>query len=485
MKPITVCILTAGKGTRMGGYSSIINKALLPIQQKAILSHIISRFPKHSEFVIGLGYMKEQVRNYLGIAHPHHKFHFIEVDNFDGPESGPGYSLLCCRSALQKPFYFVSCDTLWTKDLCFDHEHNWVGAAQVPDGDPQNYCNLEIHNNRVIAIRDKEKVKGEKFQVFTGLMFIKDYKVFWDSLKDLSLVDGEHQVSNGIHGIITKTEIRPFLMDWIDVGTLDKYKNVVSCYENFDFSKSNEFLYVFDGRVIKFFADQSITNKRIEKARINSAVFPKVTHHQDQFYAYDFIPGKTLYQKNSLRIFSDLLGWLDKKLWIPRDCPSEELYRTCEKFYYDKTMKRLELYQQKYEIDQEERRINGVQVPDIQALMDQVPWDLVKQGVSVFMHGDLQFDNILLTEEATEPFLLLDWRQEFGGYVEFGDLYYDLAKLYGGIILNYDYIKLGLLQYFEKGEEIYLDFAQRYSTLEYASILEDFIMQKRLSVKKV
>ena len=35
-----VCILTAGKGTRMGAYSKIINKSLLPIKNKAIVKGV-------------------------------------------------------------------------------------------------------------------------------------------------------------------------------------------------------------------------------------------------------------------------------------------------------------------------------------------------------------------------------------------------------------------------------------------------------------
>ena len=34
-------------------------------------------------------------------------------------------------------------------------------------------------------------------------------------------------------------------------------------------------------------------------------------------------------------------------------------------------------------------------------------------------------------------FILIDWREDFGENVEYGDLYYDIAKLYGGMILNY------------------------------------------------
>ena len=29
-------------------------------------------------------------------------FHFVDVDNFDGSGSGPGYSLLCCKKILQE-----------------------------------------------------------------------------------------------------------------------------------------------------------------------------------------------------------------------------------------------------------------------------------------------------------------------------------------------------------------------------------------------
>ena len=39
-----VCILTAGRGTRMGALGDNLNKALLPINQKAAISWIIEKF---------------------------------------------------------------------------------------------------------------------------------------------------------------------------------------------------------------------------------------------------------------------------------------------------------------------------------------------------------------------------------------------------------------------------------------------------------
>ena len=65
-----ICILTAGKGTRMWPYNEKINKALLPVKNKAIISHLIEQFQSNDEFIIGLGYLGDQVKDYLLTAHP-------------------------------------------------------------------------------------------------------------------------------------------------------------------------------------------------------------------------------------------------------------------------------------------------------------------------------------------------------------------------------------------------------------------------------
>jgi thiamine kinase-like enzyme len=55
------------------------------------------------------------------------------------------------------------------------------------------------------------------------------------------------------------------------------------------------------------------------------------------------------------------------------------------------------------------------------------------------VHGDLQFDNTVINSEG--KFKVIDWRHEFANIVEYGDIYYDLAKLAGGFIINYANIK--------------------------------------------
>ena len=63
-------------------------------------------------------------------------------------------------------------------------------------------------------------------------------------------------------------------------------------------------------------------------------------------------------------------------------------------------------------------------------LLKQIPWDTIYDGIPSFIHGDLQFDNVLYNHQ-TDSFVLLDWRQDFGGVVEYGDMYYDIAKMRG------------------------------------------------------
>ena len=62
--PKLVCILAAGIATRMGEYSELINKSLLPINFKSSLTRIIESFPKDSKFIIATGYLHNVINKY-------------------------------------------------------------------------------------------------------------------------------------------------------------------------------------------------------------------------------------------------------------------------------------------------------------------------------------------------------------------------------------------------------------------------------------
>lgn len=480
----TVCILTAGKGTRMGPLGLKLNKALHPINGKAIISHIIDKFPPDTEFIIGIGYLGHQVREYLELAHDASRISYVTVEPFEGLGSGPGYSLLSCKSVLQKPFYFVSCDTLWSNDVNWEEQNDWLGTASVPQSDTPNYCNLEVINGIITNVVDKELVASENFHAFVGLCHISNFSIFWQALQNSETIAGEHQISNGIRALIKGRAVISMPIDWTDVGDEKKYKMAVGRFENYDFSKTNEALYIVNKKVIKFFADKKVSTQRIQKAKVNPAVFPAISKSAGQFYAYSFQDGKTLYQFNNEGVFRELLDWLKKNLWLHREIDAAIMAGACKDFYQTKTLDRLKLYSFKYPDQATHLRINGEAIPSIEDLLPLIDWESLNQGIACFIHGDLQFDNILFNSQ-TQSFLLLDWRQDFSGHIDFGDIYYDLAKMYGGILLNYDYIKLNLLTYSEEGNQIFFDFPQRYKTNSYLVIYDNFLKENGFDLKKV
>ena len=82
-------------------------------------------------------------------------------------------------------------------------------------------------------------------------------------------------------------------------------------------------------------------------------------------------------------------------------------------------------------------------------------------------------------------FILLDWRQDVGGLIEHGDLYYDLAKMYGGMNLSYQLIKDGMFSFDMSGSSVYYNFFIKNDLLEAKEIYEEFIKRKGYDLKKV
>jgi thiamine kinase-like enzyme len=103
--------------------------------------------------------------------------------------------------------------------------------------------------------------------------------------------------------------------------------------------------------------------------------------------------------------------------------------------------------------------------------------------LSGFVHGDLQFDNIIIN--STGDFLLIDWRHEFANVVDYGDIYYDLAKMAGGFIINYANIKQHNFDIEIQGTEVTLSVPNIDSIDTYQTILKEFVISKGWDYKKV
>lgn len=490
MNDYKVCILAAGVGSRMGDIYNHINKAILPVNFKGVISYIVEKFSKEVEIVIAVGHKKETVMDYLLIAYPDRKFTFVAVDNYMGPGTGPGYSLLQCKNRLQCPFIFFAVDTIVLEDIQAPNE-NWFGVTPVKE--TEKYCTVKIKNNLIYQIDDK--IKTDNKYAFIGVAGIHDYETFFLALeKDKEPISGEFQVSNGFKKLIEK-KLVPVGFTWFDTGTLNNYietnKNFSGKGKKFDFSKINGFLYFVNGMVIKYFADPEITRKRCERAHYLKGLCPDIKFQRGNFYAYEKINGSVLYNMLNVQIVKDFFYWTQTNLWKKIELSEEELIQfknACRKFYYDKTMKRLELFYNKTGVVDHQNNINGVTTPPLKDLLNKIDWDWVCEGTPVKFHGDLHFDNILVTRDAVsqlQKFVLLDWREDFGGFMKAGDLYYDLAKLYGGLILSYQLIKEGMFSFDMSGSSVYYDFYIKNDLVEAKEEYELFLKRNNYDLDKI
>jgi aminoglycoside phosphotransferase (APT) family kinase protein len=128
-------------------------------------------------------------------------------------------------------------------------------------------------------------------------------------------------------------------------------------------------------------------------------------------------------------------------------------------------------------------KINGLEVPALSEILDAVIPLVVKENIQTNFHGDFILENIIL--EEGHNFKLIDWRQDFGGNTQVGDLYYDLAKLKHSLYINNEIILSNNYFSESKNRMIECGILRKDHFISMEKILEDYIIKKGLSLKKV
>lgn len=463
----TVIIPTVGIGFRLAPYTDTLNKALVPYKEKPILSHIIEQFPINSNFIIPVGHMAQQVIDFCSLAFSDRNITFVPVDDWTSEKSGTAYSLKQCEPYVNGAFWYVPCDTYFNETISPGTEDCYY-VKTVADDLTDRYTTFLIENNRISSMLFKEHSIGV---AYTGVTYIHEWKDFFVRLNALR---GVEFISIIKSGTLVKS-----LPTWMDIGSIDLYENMIHASQKFDFSKPGELTYICNGKVAKWWFDESIARKKYTKTLTNPTVYPNNCQHQNNWMTYDFFPGETLYQHNNPTSFPRLLSWLHEKVWIRS---TEDIGAHSLKFYRDKTMSRINQFKASHHDRLLSATINGLRVDE--SILDRINWNLLTNtNLSGLMHGDLQFDNIIVNEK--DEFTLIDWRHEFAGLIDSGDIYYDLAKLAGGLIINYSLIKQNSFSVQLSGNEVTIDVPSVEHLDKYQQLLDQYIKDNGLSLDKV
>ncbi len=481
-----VLIPTAGTGSRLGGITKYINKSLVSIGNKPAISRIIEAFPEDTQFVIATGYKGELVKEYLCLAYPEKKIQFVDIVLYEGHGSGLGHTLLNCRKYLQEPFVFCSCDTLVNENIPAP-VYNWMGYDYRDNR--EQYRTIHVIGGQVGNIDEKGIDASEVAWPYIGLAGINDYKTFWKAME----AGGENAVKVGeVYGLreMLSRGIKAEKFTWFDTGAKVELDATRKRFEKPDgpniLEKSHEAIWLLDNRVIKFSDDTQFILDRVKRAKILQGYVPAVIGNTAHMYCYEYVQGDVLSKCISIPLFKKLLDY-SKQFWIVKkltDKQKKEFYSQCMEFYKKKTYERVKLFYKRFNKKDNAEIINEIEYPSLSIIFDSIDWQYIADGLPGQFHGDYHFENILYDKER-DRFEFLDWRQNFGTFLNIGDIYYDFAKLGHGLIISHELITKNLFEVSWNGNKVVFDFNRKQSLVECEKFFYKWIENNGYDLEKV
>ena len=470
----TVIIPTAGTGSRMGRYTTHLNKSLLPYLGKPVLGHIIDSFPADTRFVIPVGYLADQVKDFCLLTYPERNIEFINIIDYTSSSSGAGRTFEQCKDSINGPFWYITCDTYFNENILNKISNNdCCFTKTVPEDESYLYTMFEIDSNNKISDITFKQTQPTTWTAFTGVMYIYHWERFFNNLKTINSAEFIYSISRGSNVASLET--------WQDFGCPVSYHNAVTKSLAFDFSKEDEITYICNNKVVKWWVDPTVAKKKYTKTLSNPEVFPENCQYRGNYMSYNFFPGKTLYEHNDAGSISNLLSWLHSNVWVKIN---NDICAESSAFYKDKTLNRVNQFLKKHTSLPVIKSIDGVEVNDYSYYLETINWELLSNdNLTGFIHGDLQFDNIIINDN--NEFKIIDWRHEFGGLVEYGDIYYDFAKMLGGLIINYARIKNHQFAIQIDGDAVTLDIPNIDNISKYQQEIKNYVDKHNLNYKKV
>ncbi len=224
---IKVVIPMAGLGTRLRPHTWSKPKQLITVAGKTVLDHVLKIFQTHPhpeklEFIMIVGYLGEQIEEYLRKYYPNLKSHFILQEN----PRGQSHAISLARSLLNGPMFMIFADTLIESDLGTVVESNSEAIAWVKEvPDPRRFGVAEIGPNGWVKRLVEKPQDPSNNLVVVGFYYFKDSEALLSAIdeqisQDLNL-KGEYFLADAINIMLQrglKMQVEPVTV-WLDAGT--------------------------------------------------------------------------------------------------------------------------------------------------------------------------------------------------------------------------------------------------------------------------
>lgn len=223
-----VLLTTSGTGSRLKELTKDTNKTLVPVNGRSTICYILDSYTPDIPIVVTLGYLGDQVKDFLLKNYPDRTFEFVMVDKFVGDGSSLLYSMLCAQDNLQCPFIFHACDTIILEKVPPPKE-DWIAGYLADPAviDIAQYRSHKVGDEYVLEVQDKGAPHFDSIHI--GMTGVKSYKLFWKVANDLYKENPNDQSLGDVPVIEqmmkegTKFKWVPFKV-WLDTGNIPALK---------------------------------------------------------------------------------------------------------------------------------------------------------------------------------------------------------------------------------------------------------------------
>jgi dTDP-glucose pyrophosphorylase len=461
--------------------SARIPKSMIPLQEKPIISWILDELIHQgfTDFTIIYGHLGHLLTDYVERYYAGRSglnITFEEQTSLDGVASA-----ICLAEPHVKTdgTLIVLGDTVFQEKLDLSDDKSFLMYSPVDDS--WRWCLIETDaDDKIIGYLDKPDTPVDTDKALVGIYYLHDAKRFFEGIHYIQdndvRIKNEFQISSALEYYERELPVYGYKIEhWYDCGSKDTYqqskKSMLVAPREFNELKIEENTVTKRSQHKEKFLDEISWFVSIPK-KLRSYV-PNVIDYNldphDPFITLEYVPYPTLselflYENVQLdmwkKIFNHVTDTYMQRFFPAKNPEAQDAQGDFRRHYLEKTFERIETVKNIPEFCEiftfNKVVINGEELVPYRDLFKKVA-DVMYPRISreediCLIHGDMCFSNVLYDIDSHD-LKLIDPRGSFGSAKLYGDVKYDMAKLYHSAVGLYDFVTHDLFNLEHDGNE--------------------------------
>lgn len=216
-------ILLAGLGTRLRPHTYSRPKPLVNVAGKTVLGHILDGMAeiKFEEIIFVVGYLGDQIEEYVEKKYPHLKVRFVEQNEM----RGQAHAIALTREYIDQPMLVIFGDTIWETDWSRLDRVQGDGLIYVhPVPDPRRFGVVTMEDGHITRFVEKPQTDVSNLAV-VGVYYFKNWQLLFRGIDEIIArnvqLKGEYYLADAMEWMVeqgAKLEAEPIKV-WEDCGT--------------------------------------------------------------------------------------------------------------------------------------------------------------------------------------------------------------------------------------------------------------------------